>query len=213
MFARICRVALMIGLTAAFVLAWLPLMRGLLDGDSYEWGLTLFGHAFSGSGLNGDYWFVSAEAALGVIMMALGWRAPGAVFKLLSVAFTGTMLADSLFTLFVLGEGQTFEGATLGMSLSAGMIFLGVYGLLFVLASVWAFAGRPGPAPRWTLVNSGLLTLALLLAPGQYLLLSTGQGRELSDQIGVLITMSQWLLISLAFAPWGGPDRPRLSPA
>lgn len=213
MFARICRVALMVGLTAAFVMAWLPLIRSLLDGPTYEWGLTLFGRQFSGAGLSGDYWFVSLEATFGVILLFLGWRAPGALFKILSLFFTGAMFADTLYSAFVLGEGQTFEGATLGVAVSVGTIFMVLYGLMFALALVWAAFGRPGRPPRWSIANSALLTLAILLLPVQYLLLSTGEGREISDQFGVLITMGQWLLVSLSFVPWSRGPAMRLGAA
>lgn len=212
--ARIARYVLLAGLTVAFVLAWLPAVRSLLDGQTYEWGLTLFGKTFSGAGLEGDYWFVASEAALGVVTLFLGWRSPGAVFKLLSSAFTGVMFADGVYTGFILGQDQVFEGATLGMNVSVGLIFTAVYGLLFVLALAWAAFGKPGPAPRWTLANSALLTVAVLLLPAQYLLLSTGEGREISDQFGVLMTMGQWLLLSLSFIPWSGRrPTPQYAPA
>lgn len=204
MFARICRYILLAGLTLAFILAWLPAVRGLLDGPTYEWGVTLFGQQFSGAGLGGDYWFVAAEAVLGVVILFLGWRAPGMLFKALSAGFTGLWFADGLYTAFILGQDQTFEGATLGVNVSIGMIFTAVYGVLFLLALIWAVFGRPGATPRWGMANTTLLTLALLLLPAQYLLLSTGEGREISDQFGVLITMGQWLLLSLSFVPFAG---------
>lgn len=202
MFANIARYILLIGLTLAYILAWLPAVRGLLDGPTYEWGLTLFGKQFSGAGLEGDYWFVAAEAMLGIVTLFLGWRSPGFVFKAVSVLFTGTMFADTLHSAFVLGQDQVFEGATLGVNVSVGMIFLTVYGVLFALSLVWAAFGRPGTPPRWSLANSALLAIVILLLPLQYLLLATGQGREVSDQFGVLITMGQWLLLSLGFAPF-----------
>ena len=212
--ARTARYVLLTGLTAAFVLAWLPAVRSLLDGQTYEWGLTLFGKTFSGAGLEGDYWFVASEAVLGIVTLFLGWRRPGAVFKLLSLAFTGVMFADALYTSFMLGQDQVFEGATLGVNLSVGIIFMAAYGLLFALSLIWALFGKGGPAPRWTLANSALFTVAVLLLPAQYLLLSTGQGRELSDQFGVLITMAQWLLLSVSFIPWSGRrPTPQYAPA
>jgi len=204
MFVRACRHLLLIGLTLALILAWLPAVRGLLDGPTYEWGVTLFGRQFSGAGLEGDYWFVAGEAVLGILMLFLGWRAPGALFKALTLGFTGLWFADGLYTAFVLGQDQTFEGATLGVNVSVGTVFTAVYGVLFAAALIWAVFGRPGARPRWSLANSALLSIAVLLLPVQYLLLSTGQGREFSDQFGVLITMGQWLLLSLSFVPFAG---------
>src|ERR1044072_6355926 len=38
---------------------WLPLVRGLFDGVTYQWG----GFGFSGRGTDGDYWFVAGASA------------------------------------------------------------------------------------------------------------------------------------------------------
>lgn len=202
MFANIARYVLLVGLTLAFILAWLPAVRGLLDGPTYKWGLTLFGKQFSGAGLDGDYWFVAAEAALGIVTLFLGWRSPGFVFKALSVLFSGVWFADAVYTNLITGEGQVFEGATLGVNVSVGLIFLTVFGALFALSLVWAVFGRAGTPPRWSLANSALLSVVILLLPVQYLMLSSGQGREFADQFGVLVTMGQWLLLSLSFVPF-----------
>jgi len=202
MFARTARYILLVGLTLAFILAWLPAVRGLLDGPTYEWGLSLFGHQFSGSGTDGDYWFVASEAVLGIITLYLGWRSPGFFFKAFSLLFSGVWLADAVWSNILTGEGQVFEGATLGVNVSVGLLFLAFFGLMFMLALVWALFGRLGRPPRWGLANSELLSIAVLLLPVQYLLLSTGEAREFSDQFGVLITMAQWLILSLSFAPF-----------
>jgi hypothetical protein len=109
------------------------------------------------------------------------------------------------------GQEVAFEGATLGVALSFERIAAGIYGLLFLLAATWALLGRPEPASRWTGLNTALLATAVLMLPVQYLLLRTGQGQEARDVIGVLMTMGQWLLISLSLAPWPGRGSRRLA--
>ena len=194
------RLVLMMGLTVVTVLGWLPLVRCLLDGPSYEWGTTLFGHQFSGAGLAGDFGYLLAFTGVALVLLYLGWRRPGAPFKIASVLWTGAMLANALHMLMA-DPAATFEGATLGVSVSMGLISAVVYGALFALALVWAWLGRAGEPPRWGLANTVILVVALLMLPLQYLLLSSGQGRETSDVIGVLMTMGQWGLLSLSLAP------------
>jgi len=204
MFARLARYGLLLGVFASFLLFWLPFVRSPLDGGSYEWGRAMFGHFFGGAGVGGDYWFVAAGTALGVALLYLGWRRPGAAFKGLSVLWSGVMLAEALYTRFVLGEDITFEGATLGVMVPVSTAFIAAYALVFLFALAWAFGGREERPARWGVVNTLLVGTALVLLPAQYLLLSTGQGREFADQFGVLITMGQWLLIGFAFAPFHG---------
>ena len=204
MFARIARYGLLLGVFASFLLFWLPFVRSPLDGGTYEWGRSMFGHQFSGVGLGGDYWFVCAGVGLGVLLLYLGWRAPGALFKALSTVWSALMLTEAVYTRHVLGEDITFHGDTLGVSVSVSTAFIVVYSLLFFFALSWGLGGRPRPGARWGLANTALLGLAILLLPAQYLLLSSGQGREFADQFGVLITMGQWMLVGLAFAPYHG---------
>lgn len=201
--ARMARLALLFGLTAVLVLNWLPLVRGLLDGPSYQWGLQMFGRSYAGAGLEGDYGLLVGWAAIGVGLLFLGWRRPGSLFKGAALLWTGALAADWAWLVWK-GQEVAFEGATLGVALSVERIAAAVYALLFLLAAVWALLGRPTPAPRWTRLNTALLATAVLMLPVQYLLLRTGQGQEARDVIGVLMTMGQWLLVSLSFASW--PD-------
>ena len=62
--ARRIHVLLMSWLTLIFLTAWLPMLRGAMDGASYEWGAALLGAQFSGAGTSGDYWFVVVKAAI-----------------------------------------------------------------------------------------------------------------------------------------------------
>jgi len=199
--ARMARLALLFGLTAVLILNWLPLVRGLLDGPSYQWGLQMFGRSFAGAGLEGDYGLLVGWTAVGLALLFLGWRRPGRVFKGAALLWTGALAADWAWLVWS-GREVAFEGATLGVALSVERIAAVVYGLLFVLAAVWVLLGRPAPAPRWTSLNTALLATAVLLLPIQYLLLRTGQGQEARDVIGVLMTIGQWLLVSLSLAPW-----------
>ncbi len=52
-------------------LVWLPLLRGPMDGPSYQWA---WSPGLRGSGVGGDYWVVVLTAVLGLSVLWLGWR-------------------------------------------------------------------------------------------------------------------------------------------
>ncbi|HEV2818035.1 MAG TPA: hypothetical protein VGW40_12540 [Allosphingosinicella sp.] len=195
---RAAHAALMWLLTLPFILYWLPFLRSIFDGASYEWGHSLFGRQFSGAGLGGDFWFPCAGVALGIACLWSGWRGPDRLFRPLALSVVAVWLTDAIHTI-ASGEDIEFEGATLGMTLSVGRIFLGYYLVLLALL-LWSFRAPARPALPLGRANQLLLLVVILLLPIQYAVLSSGRGQEASDQIGVLITIGQWLLLSAAFA-------------
>lgn len=56
--ARLVHVILMGWISLLFLFGWLPLLRSLMDGPSYQWGTTLLGLRFAGAGIAGDFWFL-----------------------------------------------------------------------------------------------------------------------------------------------------------
>ena len=201
--ARLLQSGLMVWTTFLFLFAWLPLVRSLMDGSSYEWATLHFGHALGGAGTGGDFPFLAAKAALGLILIWLGWRRPNGVARLLLLLFAGLVFADALHSRVTAAEDLRFEGDTLGVSFPIGLAALFAQGLYLLLAAAWTAAPRL-PEVRMERRNSKLLSLAVALLPLQYLLLSTGRGQEVADVAGVLLTIAGWLLLSLGLAPWRG---------
>ena len=185
------------------VTAWLPLMRGLIDGPSYQWGGTLFGRSFSGSGVAGDYPWLIAQAAIAISVAYLGWRKPGRVAGGVALAWAGLWLADAAYALTT-GQEVIFHGDTLGVAVSVTGVSVAYFGVLSALAVIWIAGGRDMRAPRWTPMNAGLLAAALLILAPQHMLLPYAVGREAAEVWGVLLTMAQWLLLALSLAPWSG---------
>ena len=192
-------------LTLTFLFAWLPLLRSFMDGRSYEWGTRYFDMRFSGAGLTGDLWLLVAQTALGIWLLYRGWRDPSQPFPAVLLAWLGLGAADSLYGVFT-GGAFHFEGATLGVDLSLALV-LPVLNVGFFVVALWwvvregASTGL-GARPAWTGTNTALLSLVALLFPVQFLLLRSGQGQEAKDVIGVLMTISQWFLLSAALYPW-----------
>ncbi len=95
-----------------------------------------------------------------------------------------------------------FQGDTLGIDVSLAPV-LPIVLLGFAAAMAWWLVRRRSRAaepPPWTRTNFILLGLAAILLPVQYLLLREPHGP--TDAAGVLVTIAQWLLISIAFRPF-----------
>jgi hypothetical protein len=202
--ARRLQILLMIWVTTIFLTAWLPFLRSMMDGPSYEWGATLFGRQFSGNGLAGDYWYPVLKAAIGLSLLYGGWRRPDGLVRVALVGWLTLSLADTLYSVATSPENFRFRGDTLGIDLSLVLIAPALDATMLALAIWWAArAPALGQAPM-SMTNHVMLGTAALLLPVQYLLLSSASGHDTPDVLGVLLTLTQWALISAGLAPWGG---------
>ncbi len=185
---------------------WLPFVRGLFDGLSYQWG----GFGFSGRGTAGDYWFVATASVLAIALQYLAWRGPRAPFYALFggwhlyLAFTTASAAISD------PASLRFQGDTLGVDVSfavAAPVFMGVAAALVLLWMVRdARSGAPRPAwTAWTQRNTRWTLALAALLPMQLVLLRVGEPHGTADQIGVLVTLVQWFLVGIAVRLKPGP--------
>ena len=178
---------------------WLPSIRGLFDGASYEWGA--FG--FRGRGTDGDYWFVATGALLAIALQYLAWRGPRAVFYVmfggwhlyLAVATTLAAIADP--------ASLRFTGDTLGVDVSLAVAAPTFMGIAAALVLFWivrnARNGTARPAlGAWSYKNTRWVLALAALLPMQLVLLRVGEPHGTTDQIGVLVTIAQWFLLSIA---------------
>lgn len=201
--ARRTHVVLMIWISLLFLVAWLPFIRSLMDGESYQWGAQLFGRQFSGAGLGGDYWFAAGKAAIGVALLWFGWRRPNGAVRYAIAAWLALNFADTLYSVATAPETFRFRGDTLGIDVSLLWFAPLLDGAFLILALWWAARAPALATPPMSGTNRLLLGAALLLLPVQYLLLSSAVGQEAGDVVGVLLTITGWALLSASFAPWG----------
>jgi len=178
---------------------WLPFVRGLFDGLSYEWG----GFGFSGRGTAGDYWFVATASVLAIALQYLAWRGPRAPFYALFggwhlyLAFTTASAAISD------PASLRFQGDTLGVDVSfavAAPVFMGVAAalvLFWMVRDVRSGTRRPAWT-AWTQRNTRWTLALAALLPMQLVLLRVGEPHGTTDQIGVLVTIAQWFLLGIA---------------
>lgn len=179
---------------------WLPTVRGAFDGASYEWGA--FG--FGGSGTSGDYWFPVLGSALALATLWLGWRGARFPFKILLVGWNSFLAIALTVVVRSDPEGFHIKGDTAGMDLDLAVIGPAFFGIWAVLAWWWALRHRRtahAPTAPWTKRNAYWVMALAALFPVQFLLLHSGSMESAQDLAGVLITVLQWMLVGIAFAP------------
>ena len=198
--------AILIWTVLTLIIVWLPLVRGLMDGDSYQWGNSAWGFQFGGRGLGGDYWFLLIQAAFGLVLLYLGWRGARQPFHWLLLLWHIQLALQSIYNSWTSPEDYRFKGDTLGVDISLAWVGPLLFGGFALLSIWWVLrdikSGQQRTAPQWTLANRVLLLIAVSLLPIQFVLLRFGPQHGPGDQAGVILTMLQWVLINLGLFPW-----------
>lgn len=187
------------------VFSWLPLVRTVMDGDTYRWGTSHFGFDFVSSGVGPDIWLLVVKSMLLGALLYLALRRRDRLFAVLLIVWSLVMTGDALHAVVTDPGGFEFHGDTLGIHLNLGWTVIAVVAGFAVLAFYWV-ASRSEPLPEapplWGSRNRQLLLLVLLLLPIQFLLLRFGAPHGATDAAGVLITIAQCPLLAAALYPW-----------
>jgi len=184
----------------SFVLFWLPLVRSIMDGATYEWGVMWWGLRLGGTGLEGDLWYLAMGVALGIALLWSG-SGDGVFFRWVTPAWMILLLSQAVHLAVTTPEGFVFHGDTLGVRLNLTWIAPTFHAAGLLLFGWWLLGRlregeRPG-ARTWDATHTRrVLTLAALL-PIQFVLLRFGEPHGATDAVGVVITMGQWLAV-----PW-----------
>jgi hypothetical protein len=184
---------------------WLVSVRGAFDGASYEWRFL----GFVGSGISSDYWFPLLAASVVIIVRYVGWRGAYFPFHLVLAGWHLFLACGAMLLAVTEPEGFRFRGDTLGIDVSLaviGPLFFGLWAgltLFWVTRDLWQ--RRPRHVLPWCKRNTRWMLILAALLPLQFALLRFGEPGSTFDQIGVLITIAQWLLLGLALAPRGSP--------
>jgi hypothetical protein len=180
---------------------WLPLVRSVMDGESYEWGFM----GLSGRGLHGDLWFPALGAALAFAIRWLGWRGARMPFHVLLLLWIVPVGAGATWQSVAHPDDFRFRGDTLGVDIPLAPVGILFFGGFAALAVFWVIrdlrSGRRREASPWTRANTVLTAALVALLPVQFLLLQFGEPHGTTDQIGVVITILQWLLVGAALRP------------
>lgn len=202
--AKTVHVVLMIWISLIFLGAWLPFLRSLMDGASYQWGARMFGMEFGGAGLSGDFWYALMKAAMGLAFLWFGWRQPNGKVRYAIAAYLALVFADTMFNVLTAPEAFRFRGDTLGINMSLAFVATLLDGSFLALGLWWVARAPELAVAPMGLGNRILIGAAVLLLPVQYYLLSTGVGQQSNDVLGVLLTMVGWGLFSAGLASRGG---------
>ena len=201
---RILR-AILIWTMITLILVWLPFVRGLMDGDSYRWGNIFWGMRIRGSGIRGDYWVLVLQVLFGLTLLYLGWRGARQPFHWLLLLWHVPQGVQAINEALSSPGDYRFRGDTLGVDVSlawVGPLFFGGFALLSLF---WVVRDLKKPHAKveleWTVINRILLFIVLGLLPIQFVLLRFGEPDGPRDQVGVILTMAQWLLINFALFP------------
>ena len=180
---------------------WLPFVRTLMDGPTYEWGLAGLG----GRGLQGDVWLPVLGAALALSIRWLGWRGARLPFHALLLLWVVPLGALASWAALSQPDDFRFQGDTLGVDVPLAWAGPVIFGGLALVAIGWVIrdlrSGRRREILPWAPANRALLLALAGLLPVQFLLLRFGEPHGTTDQIGVILTIAQWLLVGFALKP------------
>jgi hypothetical protein len=202
---RLLRV-LLLWTAVTTLLFWLPAVRGLFDGATYEWGW--FG--FRGRGVAGDYWFPVATSLLAIMTQYLAWRGPRMPFYALFGCWHLFLACGALTIAITSPDSLRIQGDTLGTDISIAVIGPVLFGAAALLVLLWIVRDiRARNSQRallyWSERNTRWTVALAALLPLQLALLRIGEPHGTADEIGVLVTVAQWLLLSVAL--WPGAER------
>jgi hypothetical protein len=179
--------------------AWLPFIRGLMDGASYQWATTFYGWQLGGRGMAGDYWYALLRSAVGLVLLWGAWRRPTRLVRWLIAVYAVATLGDIAWAALANPDGFRFRGDTLGVDISLTWVASVLAAAFAVVAIRFALFDDAAPAERLTGFSASgrrRLTLAVGLVPVQWALLSSATGMDWRDMMGVALTIAQWWLVS-----------------
>lgn len=186
-----------------FLTVWLPFIRSLFDGVTYHWGQDYFGYHLSGDGININYIFLILEIALySVLFYGVYWmKNRKLLFGLLGVwliHFFGSLLYEGL-------QGEMmFHGDALNVHLDLTylVMVLTLISIALIAISWKKEVSLTIPGIRWNQRNKRIAIAIFAPLPIQLILLQMGEPQQTSDQIGVLISIAQALVLPLIFLPY-----------
>jgi len=187
-----------------FMLVWLPLLRSLFDGISYEWGMTYFGIIFRGAGISIDYLFLIAQMVFyAILFYSSYWSRQRWIFYVALVIWFLHNFGNLLMEIIL--EGDTmFHGETLNVhvSLTAIVIPLSIVTVLLIGLVIRKDLLAENSQIQWSSGNNKRALIIFGVLPIQAVLFALGEPHGIIDQIGVIITILQCLLVPLVIRPY-----------
>ncbi len=86
---------ILVGVAFTLLVIWLPFVRGLMDGETYQWGHSFFQWGYGGSGVGGAYWLIVLQAFFALALVYFGWRGARPPFHWLLLLWTIPSACDA----------------------------------------------------------------------------------------------------------------------
>lgn len=193
--------SILIGFT--FLTTWLPFLRALFDGRSYQWGMHYFGVPFSGKGLTLDY-LILPVFLIGYfgVFLSFNWLKNRMLCYALWFLWWFHSFGNLLYDIIKNGDSE-FHGDTLNIhvSLSTIVLPLSIIAMGTLLFLIKKDRRLPEVQIPWNRGNT-LKALAILgPIPLQAILFAIGEPHGITDRIGVVMAIAQCFLIPLIFRP------------
>ncbi|MEE8464051.1 MAG: hypothetical protein V3S53_04630, partial [Gammaproteobacteria bacterium] len=164
-----------------------------------------FGKMFYSTGLaRADFLVIYALLAASLFLL---YHLRKFNFKLIApvlVAYLGFFAADALYELLG-GEPIIFEGDTLGVVINLSIPFFVLQFGMFILSVAWwlgirkiASGTKPQPMAKY---KQTIVKICAAIVPAQLALLIFGEPHALTDEIGVILTILQWVLLAFSMYP------------
>jgi len=197
--------ALMFIISFTFLIVWLPLVRSILDGDTYEWGLNYFGTNISGAGITTSLLFLVLQLAFYLAIFWSVFRIKNRLVAYVLVALWWIHIFGNLLREIIVEGDTMFHGETLNVHVSLSMLIVPLSALTALLIAIWIRKDMRSVNVTipWSRRNTITVWIILGPLPLQAILLYFGEPHATTDEIGVFITIIQCLLIPLIFFPYG----------
>lgn len=187
-----------------FLIVWLPLIRSICDGTSYQWGTNLFGISISGAGISLSLFFVIAQFLFYMaLFFSFYWFSNRYYFKLLVILWYVMIFGNMFFDIIKNGDTM-FHGDTLNVHVSLTNIIvpLGIIALGFILMVFRKDASFASTGVNWNWKNTKRFIILFGPVPVQAILFATGEPHGITDQIGVVLAITQALMVPLIVRPY-----------
>ncbi len=186
-----------------FMLVWLPLLRCLFDGSSYQWGQIFWGIQLSSIGLSLDYLFLIFSFGLYLwLYHSFYWQKNRKIFYGLLVWWFLHNFGNLLFDIWKNGDTM-FHGDTLGVhvSLSYIVIPLSLIAVVLIYLVIKKDKTKEMVSIPWSSINKRTALIILSPLPIQAILFATGEPHDLGDQIAVIVAIIQAIFFHRIFIP------------
>jgi len=197
--------ALLFIIAFTFLIVWLPLVRSILDGDTYEWGLNYFGTFISGAGITFSLLFLVIQLFFYVAIFWSVFRAKNRIIAYGLVVLWWIHIFGNLLREIVVEGDTMFHGDTLNVHVSLSMLVIPLSAITALIIALWIRKDirSTDTSIPWSRRNTTMALIILGPLPIQAILLYFGEPHATTDEIGVLITILQCMMVPLIFFPYG----------